>query len=198
MHGPRARRRGLRVQGQTVQAVFEDRLDVTIRPRAGGDRPGAGGVEPFGPVLLRQPQDAQARAIALLGMGPALEQGLDERFGVAPDGGAPADQAGGAPLQMRAMRLRHVVRDGRVAAGQIAAHMQPHAHAAQEHVDGRRRQADLDGGVNQRVRDGVIVPVDLDVIIDVDARVTPVGVDVAIARERLQRRPIEPLEERAP
>ena len=41
------------------------------------------------------------------------------------------------------------------------------------------------------------MPVDLDVIIDVDARVTPVGVDVAIARERLQRRPIEPLEERA-
>ena len=42
------------------------------------------------------------------------------------------------------------------------------------------------------------MPVDLDVIIDVDARVAPVGVDVAIARERLQRRPIEPLEERAP
>jgi hypothetical protein len=50
-------------------------------------------------------------------------------------------------------------------------------------IDGRRSQADLDGGMNQRVRDGVIVPVDLDVIIDVDARVLSVGVDVAIARE---------------
>ena len=178
--------------------MFENRLDVAIRPRARGHRPGAGGVEPLGTVLLRQAQDAQARAIALLGMGPALKEGLDERFGVAPDGGAPADQAGGAPLQMRPMRLGHVLRDGRVAAGLIAAHMQPHAHAAQEHVDGRRRHADLDGGVNERVRDGVVVPIDLDVIIDVDARVAPVGVDVAITREGLQRRPIEPLEERAP
>jgi hypothetical protein len=48
------------------------------------------------------------------------------------------------------------------------------------------------------VRDGVIVPVDLDVIIDIDACVGPVGVDVAITRQRLQRQPIEPLEERAP
>ena len=84
MQRPRDRRRGLGVQGQTVQAVFENRLDVAIRPRAGGDRAGAGGVEPLGAVLLRQAEDAQARAIALLGMGPALEKGLDERFGVAP------------------------------------------------------------------------------------------------------------------
>ena len=84
MHGPRARRRGLVVQGQTVQAVFEDRLDVAIRPRAGGERAGARGVEPLGAVLLRQPQDAQAGAIALLGMRPALEQ----RPGRAPRCGA--------------------------------------------------------------------------------------------------------------
>ena len=68
MQRSRARRRGRVVQGQTVQAVFEDRLDVAIRPRAGGDRPGAGGVKPLGPMLLRQAQDAQARAIALFGM----------------------------------------------------------------------------------------------------------------------------------
>jgi len=46
MHGPRARRGGLAVQRQTVQAVFEDRLDVAIGPRAGGERTGARGVEP--------------------------------------------------------------------------------------------------------------------------------------------------------
>ena len=56
----------------------------------------------------------------------------------------------------------------------------------------------LDGGVDQRVRDRVIVAVDLDVIIDVDARLAPFGVDVAVARERLQRRSIEALEEVAP
>ena len=99
---------------------------------------------------------------------------------------------------MGAVRLRHVLRDGRMTPGHIAAHVQPDAHTAQQHVDGRRRQAHVDGGVNQRMRDGVIVPVDLDVIIDIDAGVGPIGVDVAIPRQRLQRRPIEALEERAP
>jgi hypothetical protein len=99
---------------------------------------------------------------------------------------------------MRPVRLRHVIRDGRVTTGLIAADVEPHARPAQQDVDRRRRQADLDGGVDQGVRDGVIVAVDLDVIIDVDARVAPVGVDVAIAWERLQRRPIKLLEERAP
>jgi hypothetical protein len=47
------------------------------------------------------------------------------------------------------------------------------------------------------VRDGVIVPVDLDVIIDIDAGMRPVRMDVAIARQRLQGRLIEALEERA-
>src|SRR5215212_674267 len=88
MDGPRARRRRLAVQRQPVETVFEDRVDVAIRPRAGGERTGTRGVESLGPVLLRQPQNAQARAIALLGMGPALEQRLDERLGVPPDGGA--------------------------------------------------------------------------------------------------------------
>jgi hypothetical protein len=49
----------------------------------------------------------------------------------------------------------------------MAAHRQPDAHAAQEDVDHRRRQANLDLGVDQGVWDGVIVPVDLDVVIDV-------------------------------
>jgi hypothetical protein len=57
---------------------------------------------------------------------------------------------------MRAVRFRHVIRDGRVTAGLIAAHMQPDAHAAQDHVDRRRRQADLDGGVGTRSRRSVL------------------------------------------
>ena len=86
MHGPRAQRHGLAVQGQTVETVFENRFDVAIRPRASGERTGTRGVESLGPVLLRQPEDPETGAIALLRMGPALKQGLDERLGVAPDG----------------------------------------------------------------------------------------------------------------
>ncbi|MEO8257268.1 MAG: hypothetical protein ABI868_07975 [Acidobacteriota bacterium] len=37
---------------------------MTIRARAGGERTGARGVKPLGAVLLRQPENAQARPIA--------------------------------------------------------------------------------------------------------------------------------------
>ena len=166
---------------------------MAIRPRAGRERAGARGIEPVRAMLLRQPQDAQARAIALLGMGPALEQRLDERLGVAPDRGAPADQRRGSTPDARGA-------PSACAPGpSCGSPVDSCAHAATRapRAGARRRSSPsdtFDGGMNQRVRDRVIVPIDLDVIIDVDARVTPVGVDVAIARERLQRRLIEPLE----
>lgn len=80
---PRFWRRRLGLHGQTVEAVFEDRLDVAIRPRAGHDRAGAGGLEPLGAVPLRQPEEPEAGAIALLRMRAALEN----RRGVDRDGG---------------------------------------------------------------------------------------------------------------
>ena len=82
--------------------------------------------------------------------------------------------------------------------GTIAARMQPDARAALEDLDGGRREADVERLVHQRIRDRVVVAIDLDVVVDVDARLEPVGVDEALGRQRLQRGPIEPLEEIAP
>ena len=134
----------------------------------------------------------------MLGMRPALENLLDEGLGRGADRGAPAEEPRRTPLQMRTMRLRHVLRDRRVATRHKAARMQPDARAPLKDLDGGRREAHVEQGVDQRMRDRVVMALDLDVVVDVDARAEPVGVDKPLGRQRLQRGSIEALEEIAP
>ena len=110
-----------------IEAVLEDRVDVAIG--AGGDaaRAGARGFQPGRAVALGQAQDAEARAIALLGMRAVGEDRLDEGRGLRADRLGPADDARGRPLQMALMGLGHVGGVGGVAAADVAA------------GDGRRR-----------------------------------------------------------
>ena len=109
--------------------------------------------------------------------------------------GAPAQEPRGTPLQVRAVRLRHVLGDRGVPARHEAARMQPDARAALKDLDRGRREADVEQRVNQRMRHRVVMAIDLDVVVDVDARAEPVGMDKALGRERLQRGPIEAREE---
>ena len=104
-------------QGQSIEAVLEDRVDVTIGARTDTKSAGARGLEALVAVALGEAEEAEARAIALLGMGPALEDGLDQRLGVRADPAAPADQARGRPLEVSAVRLGHVLGDRGVASG---------------------------------------------------------------------------------
>ncbi len=64
-----------------------------------------------------------------------------------------------------------------------------------EDLDGHRRQPDLDVGVDQGMRHGVAVAVDLDVVVDVHPGLPPFGVDVPVGRERLEGRTVKALEE---
>ena len=64
------------LQGETWQAVepvLEDRVDVSVRADADGERSPTGRFEPLGAVVASQPQDAQDGPIALLGMGTRLD-----------------------------------------------------------------------------------------------------------------------------
>ena len=74
------------------------------------------------------------------------------------------------------------------------------ALAAMKDLDDARGEAHLDGGLvlAQRVRDGIRMVIDGDVVIDIDARAFPLGVLEARRRERTQRRPVEALEEVTP
>src|SRR5688572_10250619 len=82
-------------RGEPVEAVLEDRIDVAIRARLDRDGAGAGGLEPLRAVALGQAHDAEARAIALLGMRPIRENRLRQRGGLRADGAGPVDETRG-------------------------------------------------------------------------------------------------------
>src|SRR3974377_1279647 len=69
---------------------LQDRADGGVGARADLKRAGAGGLEPLSPVALGQPQDADAGAEALLGVGLSGEGELDERRRVTPDLSTPS------------------------------------------------------------------------------------------------------------
>ena len=70
------RGRIIRLERYAIEAVLEHRLVVSIRPGADRDRPTAGGLDTFGAVLLREPQQAETGPITLFGVRPALRDQL--------------------------------------------------------------------------------------------------------------------------
>ena len=60
---------------------------------------------------------------------------LDDGAGVDADRYTPLDQALRGPLGVRAVSLRHVLRDRRMRAALVGAHVAGHALAAEEHFD---------------------------------------------------------------
>src|SRR5574340_155827 len=91
---------------------------MAIRAGAGEERAGTGGLQAVGAVAAAQAHDAEAGAVALLGMGAVVEDGLDELPGHRAGRLRPPNQAGRTPFGMAQMRLRHVCRQG----GVVAAH----------------------------------------------------------------------------
>ena len=75
--------------------------------------------------------------------------------------------------------------------------MRGDALAAMEHLDRARRDPRPHLLAQQRVRHRVVVLLDLDVVVEPDAAFLPFGVDVGLGRQRLERRPLELLEQRA-
>ena len=68
--------------------------------------------------------------------------------------------------------------------------------ALEEDLDGARRQPHLDLGAGEAVRDAVEVGLDLDVVVDADPAQPPFGEGIGLARQGLERRPVEFLEQR--
>ena len=76
--------------------------------------------------------------------------------------------------------------------------MRGDALAAVEDLDRARRDARPHLLAQQLVRHRVVVLVDLDVVVEPDPAFLPFGKDVGLGRQRLERRPLELLEQRAP
>ena len=86
--------RGLFVfEGLTVESVVEDGLHGSVRSAPDAERPGAGSLESFGAVAFAEPEDAQTGSEAMLRMGPAVHDVLDEFRGAGSGLLSPADEA---------------------------------------------------------------------------------------------------------
>src|SRR5207245_8273183 len=95
-------------------------------------------------------QEAEARAIALLGMRTVREDRLDQRGRLRADGARPVDEARRRPLEVALVGLRHVGGVGGVLAADDTPPMRGDALAAVEELDGGRGQTRVDLVVNER------------------------------------------------
>ena len=89
----------------------------------------------------------------------------------------------------------HVLRNGGVAMVAGAAQMGCDPLALAEHLDRARRQAHLKLVFGEAVGNAVVMVFDLDMIIEPGAPYPPLGIDVRLRGQRLERRPVQFLEE---
>ena len=80
---------------------------------------------------------------------------------------SPANQPGGRPFDVALMGFGTMRRIGGEAATLVTAWMQGDALASMEDLDRVCAQADFDGLVGETVRNAVVMPVDLNMIVDV-------------------------------
>ena len=126
-------------------------------------------------------------------MGAGPQDVGDQPLGVGSDPGRPLDEVRRADIGVGSVGGGHVVL-ARGLARLVAAGVDGDAVAAQVDLDGGGGAADLHGPRDEPVGDGVGVVVDLDVVVVADGLLRPVGVDVPLRGERLERRPVELLE----
>ena len=129
---------------------------------------------------------------------PPGEDGGDQGGGVRSDLLGPVDEAVGRPIAHPAVLLGHVLGRGGVAPRMRRADVAGNALSAMEALDGAGRQPDIELAADERVRDRVVVPVDLDVVVGGHPDGLPLGEDVGAVGQRAQGRTVELLELRAP
>jgi hypothetical protein len=98
---------------------------------------------------------------------------------------------------MSSMRPWHMLRQRRVPSTHAAAHMHGDMIALVEQLDGVRGDARLDLLAQQPMRRRVVMPLDVDVVIERHAADAPFGIHERLRWQRRQRRLVELLEQLA-
>src|ERR1700692_96426 len=107
------------------------------------------------------------------------------------DVSSPVDQPRRGPLHVSLMALGTVVVKRRCRMRDEAAVMGGYPHAVIEDLHRARRVTRLQFHAHQLIRDAVIMPLDLNVIVNVRPDLLPMSKDVAFHRPGAQRRPVQ-------
>ena len=130
------------------------------------------GVHALGAVLLGAAKDAEYRAVTHLGMGVAVEGAAHDLFDVGPELARPAEHALGRPVAVVLVRFRSVLgQSDRGALASVATVVASHADPTVSALDDAGSRAHVDELLSQLVGDAVVAIVELDVVVDVGARV---------------------------
>src|SRR3954453_11491333 len=153
--------RGALGGGPTIETVVEDGPDRAVG--AGADLEGthAGGLDPLCAEGAGQPDDAETGAGALLGMGPFGQDHVAQLKGRGADPAGLGANTVDRPVSVAPGRGRYVLGKSGVLAITADPAMDGDALAAQEDLDGSRRQPDLDLLARVAVRGAVVVAGDL-------------------------------------
>src|SRR3974377_373401 len=131
----RGRCRGALWRRLPIELVVEDGFDGAIGPGADLDGPVGGGLDARRTKRAGEADDAETGAIALLGMGPALEDLLAERRGRRADLAGVFPDALDRPAGIAPMAGRHVFGNGGVLPVPAGPQMNGDALALVENLD---------------------------------------------------------------
>src|SRR5512145_3268603 len=102
-------------------------------------------------------------------MRSVVEQVPDEIARRGTDGDRPVEKTAWRPFEMSAVRFGHVLGDGRMSADGHRVSVEGDALVIEKAFDCGCCDTDIEMAFDQRVRDAVVVAVNLDVIVNVDA-----------------------------
>src|SRR5271163_1966376 len=148
----RGARTRLRIErGRPIEAVLEDRFDMTIGARRDGERASARGFDALVAIALREPEQPEARSVSVLGMTTLGEDRFREPRGHRTDGACPSEDARRRPFGMLLVRRRHVRRNRGVLELHVASRVRPDTRAPMKDLHARRRRAHPKLLVDERV-----------------------------------------------
>lgn len=181
-------------QRQALEALAQDRLEAPVATGAEAECTLAGRLQALLAMRLAQAQDAQAGPVAEGRMDAPLEDVADHPGRMGAGMFRPAHQALRRPLGMLAMALGHVLGLRAVPPFLLGAHMAGDPLVAVDALHGTRRQAHLQL-LFHLIGHRVVMPVDLDVVVDVHPVLLPLGIDVGLLRQLPERSPVESLQQ---
>jgi len=178
------------------RAVWAGRLSspclrIDWRSRTDVEAAVAGRFQAVGAVLPDQAQDAEAGAVALFGVRPALQDQLGKLGGAGTDRRRFAADPLDRPLGVAAMRTRHMFGERRMPAAAGGAQMHGDALTFAEQLDGVGGDARVELLTDQPMRHRVVMAVDVDMVVEPNPAQTPLGIFVGLRRQGLQRRAVE-------